>query len=138
MGRLFDRLKFIVRSYINDRIDKFHESGASKKRKSSSKTDESKQDDSDNSTNSRVDREFERIMSELYMYDNPSLRKSYSILGVQYGSDIEVVRKRWKELLKENHPDKFPDPKDRERATKISAKINEAYQEIENYLDKKV
>lgn len=136
MGRLFDKLKFIVRSYINDRMDKFYESSASKRRKFNPKIDESTEDDSDNSTSSRVDKEFERLMSEINMYDNPSLRKSYSILGVQYGSDIEVVRKRWKELLKENHPD-ITDPKDRERATKISAKINEAYQEIENYLDKK-
>ena len=50
----------------------------------------------------------------------------YEVLGLKPGATVEQVRARYRELARENHPDKD----DSEGAAERMAKINAAYEEL--------
>lgn len=54
------------------------------------------------------------------------IRAAYHLLGIPVGSDIAVIRTAHKRLIRENHPDIYPEA-DREAATRRSSEINVAY-----------
>lgn len=58
----------------------------------------------------------------------------YAILGVSRGEDAKVVRKKWRDLVQINHPDRVIARGVPEEAVKMAekrlAEINEAYEEI--------
>lgn len=58
----------------------------------------------------------------------------YAILGAKPGDDAKVIRRKWRELVQVNHPDKVIARGVPEEAVKMAekrlAEINEAYQEI--------
>jgi curved DNA-binding protein CbpA len=57
--------------------------------------------------------------------------KSKSLLGLRETSTLKEIKQKYKDLMKQWHPDKHKD--DVEKATKISMQINEAYQIILDY-----
>jgi len=59
---------------------------------------------------------------------------AYHRLDLGAGSPLEEVRKRRREFVKRHHPDRFANPKYRDRAEKLTAEINAAHDTIERYL----
>ena len=65
---------------------------------------------------SRVDPEKERL-------------KWHKTLEVEPGADFETIRKSYRRLLKQYHPDRFArDPEKHKVATEVTRKITEAYE----------
>lgn len=54
------------------------------------------------------------------------IRAAYELLGIPAGSDIAVIRTAHRRLIRENHPDIYPES-EREAATRRSSAINAAY-----------
>ena len=65
-------------------------------------------------------------------YDN-EIKAAYDKLGLTYGSDIKVVKKRFTKLVKECHPDLVEETPERVDRTK---ELNRAYDILSNYLRK--
>ncbi len=58
----------------------------------------------------------------------------YANLELPYGADLEAVKKAYRKLMKQYHPDKFSsDPEKQKIATEITKGLNKAYQELEKY-----
>ncbi|MFQ3597859.1 MAG: J domain-containing protein [Chloroherpetonaceae bacterium] len=59
----------------------------------------------------------------------------YANLEIPYGADLETVKKAYRKLMKQYHPDKFSGDLEKQKtATEISKRLNEAYQALEKYL----
>ncbi len=59
----------------------------------------------------------------------------YANLEIPYGADLETVKKAYRKMMKQYHPDKFSgDPEKQKTATEITKRLNEAYQALEKYL----
>lgn len=66
--------------------------------------------------------------------DYNELQRAYSILGATEKSTDDEVKKAFRDLIKENHPDKFPvDSNKQEHATRITSEITRAYHLIMNF-----
>ncbi|MDR1357758.1 MAG: J domain-containing protein [Coriobacteriales bacterium] len=61
-----------------------------------------------------------------------NIAKAYSLLGLEYGSDLHTIHRMWKRKLKESHPDFGKDKKDELRRTKRAQELNEAYKVLGN------
>lgn len=55
---------------------------------------------------------------------------AYKVLGLNEGASIKEIRKVYKKLALEYHPDKFSDQKDKEDAQKKFIDIQQAYEEL--------
>jgi len=77
-------------------------------------------------------RGFDTIEDE--MTENSMLIEEFSLLGLENDADIEEVKKKWKKLLSENHPDKLTangsSQDEIDNATNKVAQINAAYEKI--------
>ena len=58
------------------------------------------------------------------------MRDPFSILGVSREASDDDIKKAYRRLARENHPDKFTDPAERSRAEEKMKEINAAYEEI--------
>ncbi len=58
--------------------------------------------------------------------------KSKSLLGLREKSTLKEIKQNYKSLMKKWHPDLHPD---KEKATKMSTKINKAYKIIMEYIN---
>ena len=58
------------------------------------------------------------------------MRDPFSILGVTREASDDDIKKAYRKLARENHPDKFTDPVERGRAEERMKEINAAYEEI--------
>lgn len=59
----------------------------------------------------------------------------YANLEIPYGSDLETVKKAYRNLMKRYHPDNFAgNPEKQKIATEIAKGLNKAYQELEKHL----
>eukprot|EP01013_Petalomonas_cantuscygni_P018076 TRINITY_DN35410_c0_g1_i1.p1 TRINITY_DN35410_c0_g1~~TRINITY_DN35410_c0_g1_i1.p1 ORF type:complete len:292 (-),score=22.61 TRINITY_DN35410_c0_g1_i1:122-997(-) len=56
----------------------------------------------------------------------------YQALGLERSASMEDVKKQYRKLVRESHPDRFTDPKERKVATERAAKLNQAYTRIKN------
>ena len=66
------------------------------------------------------------------------LRQDYANLGAPFGSSLEQVKKAYKDLLRQYHPDKFAsDPEKLKFATEITQRMNMSYQRIRERLQVK-
>ena len=64
------------------------------------------------------------------------LRQDYANLEVAFGSSLEEVRKSYKRLIRQYHPDRYASsPKKLASATEITQKINQSYQRIRKYAE---
>ena len=62
------------------------------------------------------------------------LRKDYRVLGVSFGAPFEEVRKAYRSLIRDHHPDRFADDvRESDRATTRSQDINESFQRIKKW-----
>ena len=59
------------------------------------------------------------------------MRDPFSILGVSREASDDDIKKAYRRLARENHPDKFTDPAERDRASERMKEINAAYEEIQ-------
>ncbi len=59
------------------------------------------------------------------------MRDPFSILGVSREASDDDIKKAYRKLARENHPDKFTDPAERDRASEKMKEINAAYEEIQ-------
>jgi len=60
--------------------------------------------------------------------DNTEVEAAYRLLGVSYGADMETVKQRWRDLLKETHPDRFmSNPTAYAKATEKTQRLTAAY-----------
>ncbi|WP_457747071.1 J domain-containing protein [Sulfurimonas sp.] len=57
--------------------------------------------------------------------------KAKSLLGLREKSSLKEIKNKYRNLMKKWHPDKHKD--EIEKATKMSAQINEAYKTILEY-----
>ncbi len=69
---------------------------------------------------------------------DPQLAQYYANLEIPYGADLETARRAWKRLLKQCHPDLHTkDPEKRRVAEELSARLTQAFQELERALSAK-
>ncbi|HAA55869.1 MAG TPA: hypothetical protein DCE42_13990 [Myxococcales bacterium] len=62
---------------------------------------------------------------------DPEVERSYKLLGLPYGTGIDKVKDRWRDLLKDSHPDRFmSDPKAYDQATRTTQHLTAAYHSI--------
>ena len=65
---------------------------------------------------------------------NEDIMIDYANLNLDFTKNIEVVRKAYKKLVIEYHPDKYSDEKLKETASKIIVKLNKSYTRLSNYI----
>lgn len=64
------------------------------------------------------------------------LARWYKTLELEPGADLEQVRKSYRRLMRQYHPDRFAsDPEKYEAATKIATRITEAYNGLRRVLE---
>src|SRR5258708_2397814 len=56
----------------------------------------------------------------------------YEVLGIPQTATPDVIKKEYHFLLHAWHPDKFPDPDQKARATQKTKELNEAYEVLTN------
>jgi hypothetical protein len=59
----------------------------------------------------------------------------YRMLELPYGAPLYNVKASYKRLMKKYHPDKFQSDEQRETATELVKKLNEAYAELTKHLE---
>lgn len=88
-----------------------------------------------------LDREVRRYVTEeskrqgfqwsLLWGRDPEVEKAYHLLGLTYGITPDQVKVRWRDLVKESHPDRFmSDAKQFALATRKTQQLTEAYHRI--------
>lgn len=92
--------------------------------------------DSDSHHSRETRSEHEKSQSQVNNgQQDPQIAQYYANLEVPYGSDLETVRRAWKQLLRQYHPDLHSgDPKKQEIANKLVQGLNHAYKELEKRL----
>lgn len=66
------------------------------------------------------------------------LASYYRMLELPYGAPLYNVKASYKRLMKKYHPDKYQSDEQRETATELVKKLNEAYSELVKHLEKNV
>lgn len=92
----------------------------------------------------KLDDDFEPSYKNYRAYEAPPKREPmrdekiagyYANLEIPYGADLETVKKAYRKLMKQYHPDKFAGDHEKQKtATEITKRLNEAYQALEKYL----
>jgi hypothetical protein len=109
------RLWRILKTEFNSRVGRFDS-----QRKPYQWTKESYEDAYKNSSSNTKD-------SRLVSY--------YRMLELPYGAPLYNVKASYKRLMKKYHPDKFQSDEQRETATELVKKLNEAYAELTKHLE---
>ena len=63
------------------------------------------------------------------------LASYYRMLELPYGAPTYNVKASYKRLMKKYHPDKFQSDEQRQTATELVKKLNEAYTELTKHLE---
>jgi DnaJ-domain-containing protein 1 len=63
------------------------------------------------------------------------LASYYRMLELPYGAPLYNVKASYKRLMKKYHPDKYQSDEQRETATELVKKLNEAYSELTKHLE---
>jgi DnaJ-domain-containing protein 1 len=64
-----------------------------------------------------------------------TLARYYRMLELPYGAPLYNVKASYKRLMKKYHPDKYQSDEQRETATELVKKLNEAYAELTKHLE---
>ena len=66
---------------------------------------------------------------------DPVIARCYADLGVPYGADFQQVRRAWRRLMRQHHPDLQGDDAERQRlGTEQAKRLNNAFAEIVQWL----
>jgi DnaJ-domain-containing protein 1 len=77
---------------------------------------------------------YEDTKSTAYSQD-AKLASYYRMLELPYGAPLYNVKASYKRLMKKYHPDRFQSDEQRQTATELVKKLNEAYAELTKYLE---
>lgn len=55
-------------------------------------------------------------------------KKAFKILGISFTSNNDQIKKTYRKLVTENHPDKYPDPLLKKKKNEIMVELNRAYE----------
>jgi DnaJ-domain-containing protein 1 len=113
---IFKRLQRIVSAEIDSRLNSKDKSFSS----------------SYNATSDRFNYNEESSNSKSYQYSNQE-EQYYANLELAPGASFKEIKKSYKRLLKQYHPDKYHNDDRSEYAQQITQRLNEAY----NYFEKK-
>lgn len=130
---LFERIKNIIRASLGDAFS-------------------SSSDDSTINIE-EIEKEYEKIKKEReaaerknqeqqqrYYQTNAQLEKErqyYADLELPYGASFDEIKKAYRRLVKQFHPDKYANDRQRyETAVRLTSKLNEAYAYFENKYQK--
>jgi hypothetical protein len=86
--------------------------------------------------------EQERVRRQVGSSSDPlahlaEIRQAYARLEVPFGSDLETVRKAYRQLMRRYHPDRHAQDPERERvATEIAQKLTVSYNILVDYLER--
>ncbi|MEM4134515.1 MAG: DnaJ domain-containing protein [Candidatus Micrarchaeia archaeon] len=64
---------------------------------------------------------------EEYEYENNLITKYYEVFGLNEGATWEQIKAKYRELVKNYHPDRFTDENQKKQAEEKMKEINEAY-----------
>jgi DnaJ-domain-containing protein 1 len=67
--------------------------------------------------------------------ENAKLAAYYRALELPYGAPLYNVKASYKRLMKKYHPDKFQNEEQRQTATELVKKLNEAHSELTKHLE---
>ncbi len=129
MGQIFNRIRLIAKSYWNSTKKTIRESSLLK--------------EDENPEEINLDEELRKLKDEIRwrrpLVDSElaKLMPSYKVLGLKLGDSLELVVVKLKELMIKNHPDRFPDPKDKKHADETMGEITKAYNKIRDYWNNK-
>ncbi|MBD3839847.1 MAG: TerB family tellurite resistance protein [Epsilonproteobacteria bacterium] len=77
---------------------------------------------------------FKNIYAKYAEHENQNLDRAYSILGADKSDDLETIKKKYRALVKENHPDIISGrglgEEEVKKATTLLQEINSAYELI--------
>jgi DnaJ-domain-containing protein 1 len=66
--------------------------------------------------------------------EEKSIGDYYANLEVEYGADMQTVKKSYRRLMRRYHPDNFSDdPEMEELATELTQELSEAYQKVREH-----
>jgi DnaJ-domain-containing protein 1 len=81
-----------------------------------------------------IDQEFEKHFKQQNWQEQQEEKQNYAALELPYGASFEEIKAAYKRLIKQYHPDRFPnDPDKHKAAVELSQKLNVAY----SYFEKK-
>ena len=149
MDQLFDRLGDLLKSWMQTE-DKNSPFSEPHKRSGDPFLDDAMEElnaflEDDRDTQARLERERLYRMwmeEEAHARARPKtqsgppakLSAAYKVLGLTLNAPFDQVRKAYKQLLKQHHPDKHGSAPDaQKKATETSARINDAYRIIETW-----
>jgi DnaJ-class molecular chaperone len=112
MMGFFDKLKFIAKSYYNSYF--------------------SNNEEDEKPEFSAPQFEFSRD-SNTIRYVPEEVIRARKKLGLNGTETWKEIHKKFFSLMKKNHPDKYQDPKEKEKATEITKSLTEAYAILEKY-----
>ena len=88
----------------------------------------------DEKSNQNIDEEFEKHFKQQTWQEQQEEKQYYAALELPHGASFEEIKAAYKRLIKQYHPDRFPnDPEKHKAAIELSQKLNIAY----NYFEKK-
>ncbi|MGR3177373.1 MAG: J domain-containing protein [Candidatus Anammoxibacter sp.] len=127
---LFKRIFNIIQADVSGILGKIEKNQA--KRKHGTKDSNYEWDNfKDNYNKNYNSSDNRKDSSNNIKYTDNKLARYYANLEVPYGSDLEIVKKSWKRLLKKCHPDLYTnDPAKKDIAHDLASKLNEAYREV--------
>lgn len=124
---IFKRMIDIAKAEINARVDPMTEERRAKFRASQEQSSQT-QNPQDHGAG------YSEPEPEPAAEQDP-IRRAYEILEVPYGSDLNTVKKAWRNQLRKYHPDKHSSSAEQQDvAKKLSQHLNEAYQTLEDHL----
>ncbi|CAH1790331.1 unnamed protein product [Owenia fusiformis] len=77
---------------------------------------------------------YEKIVEQL---DPLGEENAYKVLGLERGADQKEIRRRYKDLARELHPDKVKDPKEKEAAQEKFMEIQQAYETLSDLKERR-
>lgn len=132
---IFKRIVFLARAEINAAknklVKRINDSGILKP---PDEEEEAKVEEEREEARKSFEEEWQEFSERIKKKISPAnadLIKNYEILGAKPEESLESITKKWRDLLRKHHPDKFTDVKGQKRALEETKKINEAYTAIE-------